>query len=113
MLEDLYLPFKPKRRTRATRARERGLQPLADLLWQQRTLGRPRSEILRPFVDPDNDVPDEQAALQGACDIVAEQWSEEVETRRWLSEQAHAISAAFTPRSNAEEGRRRQVRDVL
>ena len=91
VLEDLYLPFKPKRRTRATAARERGLQPLADLLLQQRTLGRPRSEILRPFVNPANDVPDEQAALQGACDIVAEQWSEDVETRRWLCEQAHGF----------------------
>ncbi len=91
VLEDLYLPFKPKRRTRATAARERGLQPLADLLLQQRTLGRPRSEILRPFVSPENDVPDEQAALQGACDIVAEQWSEDVETRRWLSEQANGF----------------------
>ncbi|MHB8970112.1 MAG: Tex-like N-terminal domain-containing protein [Pirellulaceae bacterium] len=88
LLEDLYLPFKPKRRTRAATARERGLQPLADLLLQQRVLGRPRSEVLRPFVNPENDVPDEQAALQGACDIVAEQWSEDVQTRRWLAEQA-------------------------
>ena len=91
VLEDLYLPFKPKRRTRATAARERGLQPLADLLLQQRTLGRSRSEILRPFVDPDKEGPDYHTALQGACDIVAEQWSEEVETRRWLSEQAHGF----------------------
>lgn len=88
VLEDLYLPFKPKRRTRATMARERGLQPLADLLLQQRPLGRPRSEVLRPYVNPENDVPDEDAALQGACDIVAEHWSENIETRRWLSEQA-------------------------
>jgi uncharacterized protein len=88
LLEDLYLPFKPKRRTRATMARERGLQPLADLLLRQRPLGRPRSEVLRPFVNPENDVPDEQAALEGACDIVAEHWSENIETRRWLSEQA-------------------------
>ncbi|MFH1918494.1 MAG: Tex family protein [Planctomycetota bacterium] len=90
-LEDLYLPFKPKRRTRAATARERGLQPLADLLYQQRALGRPRSEILRPFVNPENHVPDEQAAIQGACDIVAEQWSEDMETRRWLSEQANGF----------------------
>jgi uncharacterized protein len=88
VLEDLYLPFKPKRRTRAAMARERGLQPLADLLLQQRTLGRPRSEVLRPFVKPESDVPDEQAALDGACDIVAERWSENLETRRWLNEQA-------------------------
>lgn len=88
LLEDLYLPFKPKRRSRATAARERGLQPLADLFLAQRTLGRGRSDVLRPFVDAEKDVPDEQAALQGACDIVAEVWSEEVETRRWMSEQA-------------------------
>jgi len=88
VLEDLYLPFKPKRRTRAVTARERGLQPLADLLLQQRALVRPRSEVIQPFVKPENHVPDEQTAIQGACDIVAEQWSEDMETRRWLSEQA-------------------------
>ncbi|MGD9855133.1 MAG: Tex family protein [Planctomycetaceae bacterium] len=90
LLEDLYLPFKPKRRTRAATARERGLQPLADVLHQQQPLGRPRSEVLRTFVDPERDVPDESAALQGACDIVAEQWSEDAATRRWLSEQAQS-----------------------
>lgn len=88
VLEDLYLPFKPKRRTRAATARERGLQPLADLLLEQRNLRRPRSEVLREFVDASKDVTDEQAALQGACDIVAEQWSEMVDTRQWLSQQA-------------------------
>ncbi|MCA9075781.1 MAG: RNA-binding transcriptional accessory protein [Planctomycetaceae bacterium] len=86
-LEDLYLPFKPKRRTRAATARERGLQPLADILLKQQRVGRPKDEIVRPFVNPDKDVPDAEAALQGACDIVAETWSEDVITRRWLSEQ--------------------------
>ena len=88
VLEDLYLPFKPKRRTRAAAARELGLQPLAELLLQQRSLGRPRSEVLQPFVDPEHEVADESAALAGARDIVAEEWSEDIETRRWLSEQA-------------------------
>ena len=46
-LEDLYLPFKPKRRTRATIARERGLEPLAELLLEQKRLHRSRSEVLR------------------------------------------------------------------
>ena len=91
LLEDLYLPFKPKRRTRAAMARERGLQPLADLLLLQRALGRPQSEVLRAFINPEKDVPDEQAAIQGACDIVAEQWSEDVDTRRWLSDQARGF----------------------
>lgn len=88
VLEDLYLPFKPKRRTRATIARERGLQPLADILLRQERLGKSRSEVLRPFVSPDKEVPDESAALQGACDIVAEQWSEDARTRGWLAKHA-------------------------
>lgn len=87
-LEDLYLPFKPKHRTRATVARERGLQPLADLLLRQAPLNRPRSEILKPFVAPDKDVPDAETALKGACDIVAEQWSEDVTARGWLAKEA-------------------------
>lgn len=88
VLEDLYLPFKPKRRTRATIARERGLQPLADILLKQERVGRSRSDVLRPFVSPEKEVPDEAAALQGACDIVAEQWSEDAKTRGWLAKHA-------------------------
>jgi len=87
-LEDLYLPFKPKRRTRATIARERGLQPLADILLSQEACKQSRADILRPFVNSAKDVPDDAAALQGACDIVAEHWSEDVPTRAWLNEQA-------------------------
>jgi protein Tex len=87
-LEDLYLPFKPKRRTRATIARERGLQPLAEILLRQEQLHRPPADVLRSFVSSENGVPDEQAALQGACDIVAEHWSEDANVRRWLVQQA-------------------------
>ena len=89
-LEDLYLPFKPKRRTRATIARERGLQPLADMLLKQERLHQSRADILRPFVGADKDVADDEAALQGACDIVAEEWSEDVSTRIWLIEQGRS-----------------------
>ncbi len=103
VLEDVYLPFKPKRRTRAAMARERGLQPLADVLLKQRPLGRPRSEVLRPFVSPENQVPDEQAAIGGACDIVAERWSEDIETRRWLSEQASGFGRV---RSQVKRGKK-------
>ncbi len=106
VLEDLYLPFKPKRRTRAAMARERCLQPLADVLLQQKPLGRPRSEIVRPFVDPKKDVPDEQTALQGACDIVAEQWSEDGHTRRWLNEQANKLGRI---RSKLKRGKQEEA----
>jgi uncharacterized protein len=87
-LEDLYLPFKPKRKTRATVARDRGLQPLATILIRQEQLGRPRHEVLRPYVAAEKEVPDEEAALSGACDIVAEHWAEDAQTRKWLVERA-------------------------
>ncbi len=87
-LEAIYLPFKPKRRTRATIARERGLQPLADMLLEQRTLGRPKLDVLNPFINVEMDVPDQTAALQGALDIVAEHWAEQASTRMWLAKEA-------------------------
>lgn len=95
-LEELYRPFKPKRKTRAATARERGLQPLADILLRQQTLRRSRSEVLRPFVDPAKEVPNEEAAVQGASDIVAETWAEEAETRQWLLHQARQFGQIFS-----------------
>lgn len=87
-LELLYLPFKPKRRTRASIARERGLAPLADLLLAQKPLGKSKTQALLPFVDAAKEVPDADAALAGAIDIVAEVWSEDVEIRTWMKDQA-------------------------
>jgi len=105
-LEDLYLPFKPKRRTRATLARQRGLGPLAEMLHNQRPLQGSRTDVLRPFVDPERDVPDEQAALQGACDIVAEQWSEDAALRQWLLEQARGNGRI---RSQVKRGKKEEA----
>ncbi|WP_168565797.1 Tex family protein [Crateriforma spongiae] len=85
-LEALYLPYKPKRRTRATIAREKGLQPLADLLLKQTRLPKSKSQVLQDFVDAQRDVPDADAALAGALDIVAEQWSEDASVRQWMVE---------------------------
>jgi protein Tex len=80
-LEDLYLPYKPKRRTKATIARERGLEPLADLMAaQQLTSGTPE-EIAAPFVDPAKEVADAAAALEGAGHILAERLSEDADVR--------------------------------
>ena len=87
-LEGIYLPFKPKRRTRATIARERGLQPLADLLLTQTRIGQTKTSVLKPYIDPANDLPDADAVLAGGLDIVAEQWSEDVETRTWMLDKA-------------------------
>ncbi len=104
-LEAIYLPFKPKRRTRATIARERGLQPLADILLKQSRLGVSKSELLRRYVRPDMEVPDEEAALAGALDIVAETWADDAETRVWLAEQSkkHGRVASQVKRGKKEE----------
>ncbi len=80
-LEDLYLPFKPKRHTKATIAKERGLEPLANLMAAQGiTAGTPEKEAL-PFVDPEKEVPDETAALEGAGHILAERLSDDADAR--------------------------------
>jgi uncharacterized protein len=90
-LEAIYLPFKPKRRTRATIARERGLQPLADLIVRQEPLASSKQQTLQQFVNPEREVPDCDTALQGALDIIAEQWSEDLHTRNWMS--THALAS--------------------
>src|SRR3954453_7679111 len=79
-LEDLYLPYKPKRRTKAMIAREKGLEPLADLVWAQATrLEQPRDVLGRRFVDAAKGVPDVEAAWQGARDIVSERIAEDAD----------------------------------
>ena len=80
-VEDLYLPYKPKRRTKATIARERGLEPLADIMAaQELTAGTPE-DVALPFVDPDKDVPDAAVALEGAGHILAERLSDNADAR--------------------------------
>jgi uncharacterized protein len=80
-LEDLYLPYKPKRRTRAMIARERGLEPLAELLWNgQYDLAALEREAAT-FVNPEKEVPDVEHALAGARDILAERVAEDADRR--------------------------------
>jgi len=82
-VEDLYLPYRPKRRTRAMIARERGLEPLADLLWQQAPELVPETEAAA-FVDAEKEVPDASAALVGARDILAERINDDAGARAEL-----------------------------
>ena len=84
-LEDLYLPFKPKRRTRAIIARERGLEPLAERMWAQPHDGKPDDEA-RAFVSAAKEVPDVAAALAGARDICAERIAEDADVRKLVRE---------------------------
>lgn len=100
VLEDLYLPFKPRRRTRATIARERGLEPLADLIWEGKATDADVERAAPAYVTPagadadtadataagagDGAVPDAASALQGARDIIAERLAEDADLRAWV-----------------------------
>ena len=84
-LEDIYRPYKPKRRTRATIAKERGLEPLATETLQQR-LDEELMDFAVRFVDEEKGVPDAEAALAGARDIIAEIVSDDANCRRMLRE---------------------------
>ena len=81
-LEDIYRPFRPKRRTRATVAKERGLEPLAMWLMLQQA-GDPAAEAAK-YIDPEKEVPDAETALAGARDILAETVSDSAEIRKEL-----------------------------
>jgi len=85
VLEDLYLPFRPKRRTRATIAREKGLEPLAELLFAQHPETDPAAEAVS-FVDVQRGVNSVEEALSGARDIIAEWVNENAEVRTRLRE---------------------------
>ena len=105
VLEDLYLPYRPKKRTRAAMARERGLQPLADILLGQQRLWGTRRDVLKSFINPEKDVADEDAAIRGACDIVAETWAETPANRQWIVEQVQRGELVSTvKKGKAEEG---------
>ena len=82
-VEDLYLPYRPRRKTRASIARERGLEPLAEQIWGQGLAVEPL-RIAEDFVNPGLEVPDAETALQGACDILAERISDTAKYRTYL-----------------------------
>jgi uncharacterized protein len=84
VLEDIYLPFKPKRRTRATIAKEKGLEPLAELIFNQDDIN-PSAEA-KKFIDKEKGVETVEDALQGARDIIAEQVNEDQEARAKMRE---------------------------
>ncbi|MCE1781975.1 RNA-binding transcriptional accessory protein, partial [Enterobacter hormaechei] len=93
-LEDLYLPYKPKRRTRGQIAIEAGLEPLADSLWQD-----PQQEpeqVATTFVDTDKGVADTKAALDGARYILMERFAEDAallaKVRDYLWKNAHLVA---------------------
>ncbi len=84
-LEDIYLPFRPKKRTRATIAKEKGLEPLSEILWAQNTSTDPKAAAAA-FIDSAKEVPDSAAALAGARDIIAERINDDAAARAKLRE---------------------------
>ena len=85
-VEDLYRPYRPKRRTRATVAREKGLEPLAQLLYAQEKDGPAPEEAAGDYVDAGKGVESAEDALQGAGDIIAEWISDDADIRKGLRE---------------------------
>src|SRR6185312_2685093 len=83
-LEDLYLPYRPKRRTKATIAREKGLEPLALYLWTQEANVVPLSQFAATFISSDKGVATAEEALEGARHIVAEMVAEDADVRKAL-----------------------------
>jgi protein Tex len=119
-LEDLYLPFKPKRRTRAQIARERGLEPLAERLWaQEASLPGSREALAAPYVSAEKEVPDAEAAWAGARDIVAERISDSADARaalRALAMDSGVLRAGETPAKGEaadKQAERQKFRDYF
>lgn len=100
-VDDLYRPYRPKRRTRASIAAERGLAPLAALLLEQRLGVDVRAAAAR-FIDAEKEIPDADAALQGAMDILAEQFSDNAEYRKWIRDYTYE-KGSLVSRARTEE----------
>ena len=109
-LEDLYLPYKPKRRTKGDMAKEKGLEPLAELVWEQQTTqGNPMDHAAK-FVDEEQEVETAEDAMDGALNIVAEWINESADVRKELRSifQEHAVvktekNPAVEERTNFED----------
>ena len=101
VVDDLYRPYRPKRRTRATIAKEKGLEGLANILLLQRTTKTLEQEA-QPFIDPEKEVNTAEEAVQGAMDIIAENISDEADYRIRIREMTE--KEGFLTASAKEEG---------
>lgn len=106
-LEDLYLPFKPRKQTRAQAARERGLEPLAEQIWSESPSLRDLVSAALPFISTENKLPTVEEVLKGAHDILAERVSEDAEVRetarRLAWKTGKMVSAAVDPAAEAAQ----------
>lgn len=102
-VEDLYKPYKKKKATRASKARERGLEPLADRIKTQSCEDSNLEDIALSFVDPEKDVKTWDDAVQGACDIIAEEISEDADLIEKLREMTYETGVLCTEATDPEE----------
>lgn len=84
ILEDLYLPYKQKRKTRGDKAKEKGLEPLAEMIWKQEIIKGQPDDFAKKFINPENEIATIEEAWTGAIDIVAEWINEKLEVREKL-----------------------------
>ena len=102
-VEDLYKPFKQKKQTRASKAKERGLEPLAMIInMQQEKSGNPL-DLAAPYVDPEKEVPTAEDAIQGACDIIAEMIADNADYISEIRERTFDRGMIVTEATDPEE----------
>ena len=101
-VEDIYRPYKQKRRTRATVAKERGLEPLADIIWKQEETKK-LDEILKDFVNEEKEVNSPEDALAGALDIIAENISDNAEYRKQIKKICYRQARIVTKAADIEK----------
>ena len=104
-LEDLYLPYRPKKRTRASIAKERGLEPLAQIILTQEISQGDWTEVCEGFINPDKDINSVEEALSGAKDIVAEVIAENAELRKILRKFTYKNAVIHSTKKEKSESR--------
>ncbi|MEA5145476.1 MAG: Tex family protein [Candidatus Limiplasma sp.] len=102
-LEDIYRPFRPKRRTRATIAKEKGLEPLSLALLMQQEKQKSLAELAAPFLDAEKGVTTVEEALAGARDIIAEQMSDDADVRKAVRALANQRGVVQTGKAKDED----------
>ena len=107
-MEDIYRPYRPKRRTRATIARERGLEPLSTLILLQQPFKGTLEEQTAKFISEEKGVPDAEAALSGARDLIAETLSDDADKRKRLRETFQRQAVLETKAATEEDSVYRQ-----
>ena len=100
-IDDIYRPFRPKRRTRASIAKEKGLQPLADMIFGQKLIGT-LEDYASAFIDSEKGVESVEEAIQGAKDILAEQISDDADLRKTLREDTVKFGAMLSKKAKDE-----------